>query len=120
MIINLSAGKVKMVPAEGNIKFHQNTGEAFYHPVTHQLIPTGGFYQGAAHLDHENEPELESQGDDDAQGGLSLVGQEDPELIVLPTDSQVTLMDAATEVNNLEIPEEKTPTDQPADKKKGK
>ena len=35
-----------------------NTSEPFFHPITHQLVPTGAWYDGAAHLEHENtEPE---------------------------------------------------------------
>lgn len=32
-----------------------NTGEAFFHPVTHALILPGQVYEGAAHQEHENE-----------------------------------------------------------------
>ena len=33
----------------------RNNGGAFFHPVTHELVPAGAFYPGAAHQEHENE-----------------------------------------------------------------
>lgn len=32
-----------------------NSGEAFVHPVTHQTVQSGEWYEGAAHQVHENE-----------------------------------------------------------------
>ena len=39
----------------------QNTGEAFFHPVTHQLIGKNGFYEGSAHLEIENVEEIKEK-----------------------------------------------------------
>ena len=33
---------------------HFNTGEDFFHPVTHQLIKAGSYYEGSAHRDEES------------------------------------------------------------------
>lgn len=38
-----------------------NSGEAFFHPVTHRLIESNSFYKGAAHLEHEVEEELKEE-----------------------------------------------------------
>ncbi|MHB1651663.1 MAG: hypothetical protein ACYCVD_04190 [Desulfitobacteriaceae bacterium] len=47
----------------------QNTGEPFFHPITHAFIPTGAWYDGAAHQEHENQaPEGKP---DDSEGKKS-------------------------------------------------
>lgn len=55
MRLDLSTGKVSDVPVNTDYKMKINSGDPFFHPVTHQLVPTGGFYDGVAHLEHENE-----------------------------------------------------------------
>jgi len=46
----------------------QNTGAPFFHPVTHTLIATRAFYQGAAHLDHEDVEPSDTEGNSQPPG----------------------------------------------------
>ena len=54
MRMDLRTGKNYDVPAQGSEIPQCNTGNAFFHPVTGQLVESRQFYGGNAHQEHEN------------------------------------------------------------------
>jgi hypothetical protein len=53
----------------------QNTGEAFFHPVTHQFIQKNGFYQGAAHVDNEDVEDVQEDSEGAKESGKTSKGK---------------------------------------------
>lgn len=54
----------------------QNTGEAFFHPVTHQLIQEGQFYEGSAHQEFEKVKETIEKIEDDVKETIEEIKDE--------------------------------------------